>query len=115
MRHADISSAFMTIPRTEPEELAEKIARLRRLTVRAGRPEDAVSLIFSTSVAFQSAPDQTRRMMSGRPEQIAADLRQYQDLGVRHFIIGFEGNSPASLDENMEQFARQVIPLIPQH
>ena len=53
-------------------------------------------------------------MMSGIPEQIAADLRQYQDLGVRDFIIGFEGDSPSSLDENMERFTSEVVPLIPQ-
>ena len=98
----------------EPEELAEKIARLRRLTVRAGRPEDAVSLCFSTGVTFDQSPGATRSMMSGRPEQIAADLRQYQDLGVRNFILGFPGDSVAALDEAMEQFSRQVMPLIPQ-
>ena len=98
----------------EPEELAEKIARLRRLTVRAGRPEDAVSLCFSTGVAFDDSPGATRRMMSGRAEQIAADLRQYQDLGVRNFILGFPGDSVAALDEAMEQFSKQVMPLIPQ-
>ena len=98
----------------EPEELAEKIARLRRLTVRAGRPEDAVSLCFSTGVTFDDSPGATRRMMSGRAEQIAADVRQYQDLGVRNFILGFPGESVAALDEAMEQFSKQVMPLIPQ-
>ena len=98
----------------EPEELAEKIARLRRLTVRAGRPEDAVSLCFSTGVTFDNSPGATRRMMSGRAEQIAADLRQYQDLGVRNFILGFPGDGVAALDEAMEQFSKQVMPLIPQ-
>ena len=98
----------------EPEELAEKIARLRRLTVRAGRPEDAVSLCFSTGMTFDDSPGATRRMMSGRAEQIATDLRQYQDLGVRNFILGFPGDSVAALDEAMEQFSKQVMPLIPQ-
>jgi alkanesulfonate monooxygenase SsuD/methylene tetrahydromethanopterin reductase-like flavin-dependent oxidoreductase (luciferase family) len=53
--------------------------------------------------------------MSGRPEQIAADLRQYIDLGVSNFIVGFPaGDSVASIQENMEQFTREVAPLIPQ-
>ncbi|MEE3141009.1 MAG: LLM class F420-dependent oxidoreductase [Chloroflexota bacterium] len=98
----------------EPEELAEKIARLRRLTIEAGRPEDAVSLCFSTGVTFDDSPGATRRMMSGRAEQIAADLRQYQDLGIRNFILGFPGDSVAAVDEAMEQFSKQVMPLIPQ-
>ena len=98
----------------EPEELAEKITRLRRLTMEAGRPEDAVSLCFSTAVTFDDSPGATRRMMSGRAEQIAADLRQYQDLGIRNFILGFPGDSVAAVDEAMEQFSKQVMPLIPQ-
>lgn len=98
----------------EPEELAEKITRLRRLTMEAGRPEDAVSLCFSTGVTFDDSPGATRRMMSGRAEQIAADLRQYQDLGIRSFILGFPGDSVAAVDEAMEQFSKQVMPLIPQ-
>ena len=97
----------------EPEEMAAKIARLRTLTVRAGRPEDAVDVTFSTNVAFDDSPTQARRMMTGRPEQIASDLRQYQDLGVKNFIIGFAGDEAEAVQENMEKFSRQVMPLIP--
>ncbi len=98
----------------EPEELAGKIARLRTLTRRAGRPEDAVAPCFSTDVAFERTPGPTRRLMSGRPEQIAADLRQYQDIGVQNFILNFRADSTSGLQECMEQFSRQVMPLIPQ-
>ena len=52
-------------------------------------------------------------MMQGRPEQIAADLRQYQDLGVSNFIIGFQGATVPELQENMERFSREVMTLIP--
>ena len=97
----------------EPEELAEKIARLRRISARAGRAENAVDLVFSTDCVFQDEPDAHRRMVSGRPEQIAADLRQYQDLGVQHFILSFPAGSAAEQQEAMERFAREVMPLIP--
>jgi probable F420-dependent oxidoreductase len=98
----------------EPEELAGKISRLRTLTRRAGRPEDAVTPCFSTDVMFERASGPSRRMMTGRPEQIAADLRQYQDLGVHNFIVGFRADSVAGQREAMEQFSREVMPLIPQ-
>ncbi len=98
----------------EPEEMAVKIARLRTLTRRAGRPEDAVAPCFSTEVVFETASGQSRRMMRGRPEQIAADLRQYQDLGVRNFILGFSADSVEGQREAMEQFSREVMPLITQ-
>ncbi|MCI0863764.1 MAG: LLM class F420-dependent oxidoreductase, partial [Chloroflexi bacterium] len=97
----------------EPEELAGKIARLRKLTVEAGRPEDAVSLTFSTGIVFNDSAGSARPLMQGRPEQIAADLRQYQDLGVSNFIIGFQGATVPELQENMERFSREVMTLIP--
>ena len=98
----------------EPEEMAEKIARLRSLTVQAGRPEDAVEVTFSTEVRFDNTAGPSRKMMSGIPEQIAADLRQYQDLGVKNFIFILPGESVAGLQESMERFSREVMPLVPQ-
>jgi probable F420-dependent oxidoreductase len=98
----------------EPEEMAGKIARLRTLTREAGRPEDAVTISFSTGVSFEKTPMLSRKTMSGRPEQIAADLRQYQDLGVQNFILNFPADSIAGQKEEMQQFAREVMPLIPQ-
>jgi probable F420-dependent oxidoreductase len=98
----------------EPEELAGKIARLRKLTVEAGRPEDAVSLTFSTGVVFNDAAGSSRAWMQGNPEQIASDLRQYQNLGVSNFIINFEGGRVPELQENMERFSREVMTLIPE-
>ena len=98
----------------EPEELAGKIARLRTLTARAGRPEDAVEVVFSTNVMFDNNAGPSRRLISGRPEQIAADLRLYQDLGVRSFILDFPADSVERLQESMERFSREVMPLIPE-
>ncbi len=98
----------------EPEELAAKLAQLRRLTVRAGRAEDAVTPCFSTDIEFTRSAGPNRRLMQGIPEQIAADLRQYQDLGVANFILGFRTDSVEGQREAMEQFSREVMPLIPQ-
>ena len=86
---------------------------MRKLTVEAGRPENAVDLTFSTSVVFNDSATHSREMMQGRPEQIAADIRQYQDLGVSNFIIGLQGNTVPELQENMERFSREVMTLIP--
>ena len=98
----------------EPEELGGKMARLRTLTAQAGRPEDAVEVTFSTDVIFDNSAGPSRRMVTGRPEQIAGDLRQYQDLGVRNFIITFPAQSNDELQECMERFSREVMPLIPE-
>lgn len=97
-----------------PVELTDKIARLRTLTRQAGRPEEAVELGFSTMIAFEQASGSSRQMMRGQPEQIAADLQQYQALGVQNFIFTFRLDSVAGVQETMERIAREVIPLLPQ-
>ena len=97
----------------EPEELSGKIAQLRKLTVEAGRVEDAVALTFSTGVVFNDTAGSSRAWMHGNSNQIASDLRQYQDLGVSNFIVNFQGGTVPELQENMERFSREVITLIP--
>ena len=98
-----------------PKNCSGLVARLRRLTVQAGREENAVDLTFGTDVRFSNAAGGSRPWMNGHAAQTAADLRQYMDLGVSNFIIGFPpGDTVALLQENMEQFSREVIPLIPQ-
>ena len=72
-----------------------------------------MALTFSTSIVFNNAAGSSREMMQGSPEQIAADLRQYQDLGVSNFIIGFQGSTVPEIKENMERFSREVMTLVP--
>ena len=98
-------------------ELERKIARLRVLTIRAGRPENAVEICFGGSVAFHETKQPERSLLQGHPEQIAADLRRYQELGVVNFILYFanpaeRGEGIAGLAGPMERFAREVMPLV---
>ena len=72
-----------------------------------------MSLTFSTGVVFNDTAGRSRAWMQGNPEQIASDLRQYQDLGVSNFIINFQGGTVPELQENMDRFSREVMTLIP--
>jgi len=98
----------------EPAELQAKIARLRELTRQAGRPDDAVSVGFGGVVSFDAAPGAERRRLSGHPEQIGADLREYQAVGVQDFTLMFVflENSGSARLRAMERFAREVVPLV---
>jgi probable F420-dependent oxidoreductase len=97
----------------QPPEMAAKIANLRALLRERGRAEDAVTVSLSVPLAFAENPGSPRPLLTGHPEQIAADLRQYQALGVRNFILMFPGGV-AEVQEAMARFAREVVPLIPQ-
>jgi probable F420-dependent oxidoreductase len=97
----------------EPADMEGKIARLRTLTRQAGRPEDAVTISFTAPVVFTRTSAPTRALLSGNPDEIATDLRQYQALGVRNFNINLPGGSIGQQQEVMEQFIREVVPLVP--
>lgn len=98
----------------EPTEIAGKIASLRALMLLAGRPEETVIISFTAPIAFPRRSTPSRGTLSGHPEEIAVDLRRYEDLGVRNFIIFFPADSISERLEAMEQFSREVIPLVRQ-
>ena len=96
----------------EPDKMANLVDRLREISEKAGRPRDAVDIVFTCGLAFDPPPGGTRQMMTGRPEEIGADIVQYQQVGVDHFIFSFEGNELGQMMENMERFAKQVKPQV---
>jgi hypothetical protein len=91
-----------------------KIGQLRALIRQAGRPEGAVTISFTAPIAFAQTASGPRPLLSGSAEEIAADFRQYQALGVTNFNINFPGASISEQGETMERFAHEVMPLIPQ-
>ena len=70
-----------------------KIGRLKTLIRQAGRSEDAVTISFTAPISFAQVASGSRPVLSGSPEEIAADFRQYQALGVTNFNINFPGTS----------------------
>jgi probable F420-dependent oxidoreductase len=95
-----------------PEEFGEKVDRLRTLIRQAGRAEGAVTIAFTAPIAFIRTPGKSRPVLTGSPEEIAGDLRQYSGLGVQHFNFNLPGNSISEQQEAMDRVARDVIPLI---
>ena len=57
-------------------------------------------------------PAKPRPLLQGSPEQIAADLRQYQVLGVENFNVNLPGTDIAQQSEAMDQFMREVVPIL---
>ncbi len=83
------------------------------MAVDNGRSENSVDLCFSSTISFRDEPDSRDHMMTGIPEQIAADIRLYQDVGVQNFILSFNSEDITELHEYIQQFAEDVISLIP--
>ena len=96
----------------EPAELGDQVDRLREMSEKAGRPRDAVDIIFSTNVVFGPPVGGPRRIMTGSAVEIGADIILYQQVGVQHFIFSFDGDSLDQVLENMERFAEEVRPQV---
>jgi probable F420-dependent oxidoreductase len=98
----------------EPEEMADLTDRLRDMTEKEGRPREEVDVVFSANVSFRSpasapGPNPT---LTGSAEEVGADIVLYQQVGVQHFIFGFEGDTTEQILENMERFAKEVRPQV---
>jgi probable F420-dependent oxidoreductase len=99
-----------------PEQFAECAASVKRHAREAGR--DPSSLDFAYSANWyndheaQRLPSGARRPLTGAPEQIADDIKRYEELGVRHLMVNLQGDTVEQSLERMERFATRVMPLV---
>jgi hypothetical protein len=59
----------------------------------------------------QTTADGTRRLLTGRSEDMAADLAALQSAGIRHVCLTFQTPSLPETLERMQRFAQEVMPL----
>ena len=94
---------------TSPESYAERVPVIRAAAEAAGRPMPALSarvrVEFDTTTGSSYA-------MHGSPEQIAAEVRKFADLGVEQLALMFAANTGAEIVTNAERFAAEVVPLV---
>jgi probable F420-dependent oxidoreductase len=102
-------------PVATPEQFAEYAARVKRYAQEAGRDASALDFAYSTNwYTDQQAltlPSGQRRPLTGTPQQIADDIKRYEDLGVRHMMVNLQGDTQAQTLERMQRFADRVMPL----
>ena len=96
----------------QPAEMTRKVARLKTLLREANRPEKAVTISFTAPVVVTKSPASPRPLLQGSSEEIAADLLRYQALGVQNFNMNLPGFEISEQAEAMDQFAREVVPLV---
>ena len=94
----------------EPDQMEAAVARMRRMTVQAGRPEDAVEIVMLCNMVFDDAAGPDRGRLTGSTDQILEDIQKYLDAGVQSFLAGFSARSPTEQVELAERFSREVMP-----
>jgi alkanesulfonate monooxygenase SsuD/methylene tetrahydromethanopterin reductase-like flavin-dependent oxidoreductase (luciferase family) len=107
-RHAD----WWNYPFCTPEKYAHKQSVLTAHCARVGR--DPKEIAHTTYAVIDLSDDQERaraasadmHIMGGSPAQVAAELRAFHDLGVRHVMINF-GDYPSTA--GLERFTNEVL------
>jgi len=93
-----------------------QVARLRKMTEEAGRKPDAVGITLRVTAHGEGVPakagDGERRMFSGKPQEIAADIKALRDLGVGHLDFGFGGTTVDAMLSEMQRLRKDVLPLV---
>lgn len=92
------------------------VARLRKMTQEAGRKPDAVGLALRCTAFGETVPakagDGERRLFSGKPAEIAADIKALRDMGVGHLDFGFGGATVEAMLGEMQKFQKEVLSLV---
>jgi probable F420-dependent oxidoreductase len=97
-----------------PDELREKVARIRTLASQAGRDPASIGVAFRGPLDLWPArgktPDEAPRPLAGTPDKVAADIRAYQSAGVDTMLFDFPRPDPAAMVTLMRRVARELRP-----
>jgi probable F420-dependent oxidoreductase len=99
-----------------PDELSEKLARIRALARQAGRDPASIGVAFRAPLDLWPSRGKpgtgAPRPLSGRPDKVVADLRAYQAAGVDTVLFDFPKPDPSAMLTLMRRVAREVRPLL---
>jgi probable F420-dependent oxidoreductase len=105
-----------TFPMGTPEQLKAGLERLAGYAERFGRDPSTIETIYRTHQfeLLKQAAGPDRLPFVGDADQIAGDIRQYQDMGVTSMIWDFlrQTDDLDSMLGLMEDFSKQVWPKV---
>jgi probable F420-dependent oxidoreductase len=121
-RTAQLGDAWYPIG-TNPANLLDSLPRLKanvgrlaKMTKEAGRDPKAVGLAFRCTAFGEQIPakanDGERRLFSGKPAEIAGDIKALRDLGCGHLDFGFSGTTVDAMLGEMQKFRKEVLALV---
>lgn len=99
-----------------PERLATAVSDLKSMARSAGRDPNTIDIgylvLWPVDWTAQKTAEGARRILTGRPEDMAADIMALERAGARHLCLTFQtANLPETL-QRMQRFAEEVMPLV---
>ena len=104
-------------PMGTPDLLSEKLKRLHIETEKFNRDPSEVNLIYRThdyDLSDARVSDTERNFFTGSADQIASDIRRYEETGVGYMVMDF-GRNNQNLEDvlgSMEDMANEVWPKV---
>jgi probable F420-dependent oxidoreductase len=94
---------------TSADKYAPRVAIIRAAAEAAGRPMPRLTARASTEFGPATGRHYAIR---GTPEEMAAEVRAFAEIGVEHLALWFKSTDPAELAALAERFDREVAPLV---
>ena len=98
------------------QEYASYAERVRQYAQESGRDPNEIGFAFNANwyddQQAQIGRDGERKTFTGEPEQIADDVRSYEELGVTDLMLGLQGNTLDETFVRLERFVENVKPLV---
>lgn len=99
-----------------PDEYAAKVEEIHGWARRAGRDPKSITLTIRVPMEVRGksakAAAGDRPPFQGTADEVAADIRRYQALGVSHFVFDHTVQELRAVLANMERFASDVRPKV---
>ncbi len=99
-------------PMDTPNRLREGFQRVREYADKAGRDPASVKLAYSAGWYNERSQEmgalEGRRIFTGAPEQIAEDIRAFEEIGVGHLMLSFQAGSASETKERMDYFMKEI-------
>jgi probable F420-dependent oxidoreductase len=92
---------------SSPAQYVARIPVIRAAAEAAGRPMPWLSA--RVRIEFEEAS--SGYAIRGTPDEMAAEVRKFADLGVTHLALWFGSTEPSQVVARAERFAREVAPL----
>lgn len=102
---------FPYFVRITPAELAARFDNVRQAAGQAGREPGEVALNCCLPIEVTERPvAQEQDRLAGTPEQLVEAVRHYERIGVEHLALQFMVPRWPQRVEQIERFAREVMP-----
>lgn len=98
------------------EQVIEYKSRLRANAEKIGRDPDEIGIAYYPATynpnEAETGPDGDRSLFTGTPQQVADDIKAFEEVGVQQMMFSFVGETVDAQLSGMDLFATKIMPLV---